>query len=60
MMCPKCYGKGVLIVRHFCEEPGETKGSVSPFTITQRMNCPDCEGIGVLYCCEGDHKGELG
>ena len=50
MICPKCIKGRVTykVTRHF----GHAR---PPLTYDQISQCPDCQGSGIVHCCEGEN-----
>lgn len=48
MRCQHCGGNGKVGQR---AKPPEGVAAIKDFVV---IPCPDCEGTGIGYCCEGD------
>lgn len=48
MNCPRCHGKGREILQ---TQFGQ--GRATPVTLPEIAICPDCQGTGQAYCCDG-------
>lgn len=56
MLCPKCDGKGeVLVIKCLIEEAYGGHGDVKEFVeyIDVLEPCPECHGHRIIHCCEG-------
>jgi DnaJ-class molecular chaperone len=47
MICPACQGKGFILPAFARKKDGAPVGTAS-------TPCPECNGSGVVHCCEGD------
>ena len=53
MICLKCFGKGISVTITNIQDPDY------PLKITHRENCLECQGTGVVHCCEGDQENDI-
>ena len=44
MLCQKCFGQKVVTL----------ESSINGHVVKRIMPCPECEGQGSTYCCEGE------
>jgi hypothetical protein len=58
MMCPRCYGKGIVRERKLTPLKPEYTLGYPIYYDDWHAACPMCAGIGIIHCCEGDYKGE--
>lgn len=50
MICPNCFGRGTVPVVLIKSDDGT-------FRVTQQMPCPECEGQGIVSCCDSGGAG---
>jgi DnaJ-class molecular chaperone len=48
MICSKCQGKGFVKV--------EVMAAIGKNICDVWQPCPDCNGSGITYCCEGEDR----
>lgn len=48
MICPHCNGKGRVTGKALFGQ-----GHDRPIELTEIGPCPNCQGAGVAYCCDG-------
>lgn len=50
MNCPKCHGKGRTV-----QKVTHHRGTLPPITLDEIGICPECLGVGIQHCCEGEN-----
>jgi len=43
MICPKCHGSSIIVYTD----------KFDWLNVRVRSNCPECQGTGIIHCCEG-------